>query len=63
MSFSFMYIPIGVPTYHLESAQKEFDKSVALLKSIDNGVIVPDEMLLSVDKVNTFTEGKSPDLT
>ena len=62
MSFSFMYIPIGVPTYHLESAQKEFDKSVALLKSIDNGVIVPDEMLLSVDKVNTFTEGKSPDL-
>ncbi len=61
MSFSFMYIPIGVPTYHLESAQKEFDKSVALLKSIDNGVIVPDEMLLSVDKVNTFTEGKSPD--
>ena len=61
MSFSFMYIPIGVPTYHLESAQKEFDKSVALLKSIDNGVIVPEEMLLSVDKVNTFTEGKSPD--
>ncbi|MBQ3904035.1 MAG: fucose isomerase [Eubacterium sp.] len=61
MSFSFMYIPIGVPTYHLESAQKEFDKSVALLKSIDNGVIVPDEMLLSVDKVNAFTEGKSPD--
>ncbi|MBR6392130.1 MAG: fucose isomerase [Eubacterium sp.] len=61
MSFSFVYIPIGVPTYHLESAQKEFDKSVALLKSIDNGVIVPDEMLLSVDKVNTFTEGKSPD--
>lgn len=62
MSFNFMYIPIGVPTYHLESAQKEFDKSVKLLKSIDKDVIVPDEMLLGVDKVNAFTEGKNPDL-
>lgn len=62
MSFSFMYIPIGVPTYHLESAQKEFDKSVKLLKSIDKDVIVPDEMLLSVDKLNAFTDGETPDL-
>ena len=57
-----MYIPIGVPTFHLESAQKEFDKSVELLKSIDGGVTVPDEMLLGIDKVNAFIEGKKPDL-
>ena len=57
-----MYIPIGVPTFHLESAQKEFDKSVELLKSIDKDVVVPDEMLLSIDKVNAFIEGKTPDL-
>ena len=62
MSFEYLYIPIGVPTFHLESAQKEFDKSVALLKSIDDSVVVPDEMLLSIDKLNAFTEGKNPDL-
>ena len=62
MSFEFLYIPIGVPTFHLESAQAEFDKSVALLKSIDESVIVPDEMLLSLDKLNVFLEGKNPDL-
>ena len=57
-----MYIPIGVPTFHLESAQKEFDKSVALLKSIDETVDVPEEMLLSIDKLNSFVENKNPDL-
>ncbi len=62
MSFSYLYIPIGVPTYHLESAQKEFDKSVALLKSIDKGVVVPSEMLLSIDKLNDFIKGRKPDL-
>lgn len=62
MAFEFMYIPIGVPTFHLESAQKEFDKSVALLKEIDENVIVPEEMLLSIDKLNAFTANRHPDL-
>ena len=35
MSFTSAYIPIGVPTFHLESAQKEFEKSAALLQSLD----------------------------
>jgi L-fucose isomerase-like protein len=62
MSFEFIYVPFGVPTFHLESAQKEFDKSVSLLRSIDSEVKVPDEMLLSLDKLNAFLEGKNPDL-
>ncbi|MBQ7739964.1 MAG: fucose isomerase [Eubacterium sp.] len=62
MSFEFLYIPIGVPTFHLESAKAEFDKSISLLKSIDENVTVPDEMLLSIDKLNAFIEGKKPDL-
>ena len=62
MSFNYLYIPIGVPTFHLESAQKEFEKSISLLKSIDEGAVVPDEMLLSIDKLNAFVEGKNPDL-
>ncbi len=62
MDFEFLYIPIGVPTFHLKSAQKEFDKSVEMLKSIDGGGKYPDEMLLSLDKLNTFLAGKNPDL-
>ncbi|MBO5494642.1 MAG: fucose isomerase [Eubacterium sp.] len=62
MDFEFLYIPIGVPTFHLESAQKEFDKSVNMLKSIDGAGKYPEEMLLSIDKLNAFLEGKNPDL-
>lgn len=61
-NFTYAYIPIGVPTFHLESAQKEFDKSVELLKSINENVVVPDEMLLSIDKLNAFLDGINPDL-
>ena len=61
MEFNYLYLPIGVPTFHLESAQKEFDKSVALLKSVDDAVVVPDEMLLSLDKLHAFMDDKHPD--
>ncbi len=60
--FNSVYIPIGVPTFHLESAQKEFEKSIKLLKGIDNDVIVPSEMLLSIDKLNDFMAEQNPDL-
>ncbi len=60
--FNIAYVPIGVPTFHLESAQKEFDKSVLLLKSVTENVIVPSEMLLSIDKLNAFLDGIDPDL-
>ena len=61
MDYQCLYLPIGVPTFHLESAQKEFDKSVFLLKSIDNNIVCPDEMLLGIDKLNAFSEGKTAD--
>ena len=60
--FQVAYLPIGVPTFHLESAQKEFDKSVELLKSIEENVAVPKEMLLSLDLLREFMEGLEPDL-
>ena len=61
MNFNYLYIPIGAPTFHLESAQKEFEKSIALLKELDDSVIYPDEMLLTLDKLHAFMEGKNPD--
>lgn len=60
MNNEIIYLPIGVPTFHLESAQAEFEKSVALLKSIDKNIKAPDEMLLTVDKLNEFSEDKNP---
>ncbi|MCH5315919.1 MAG: fucose isomerase [Eubacterium sp.] len=62
MNFEILYAPIGVPTFHLESAQREFDKSRELLRQIDKNVLLPDEMLLDIDKLNVFLNGKNPDL-
>ena len=31
--FQVAYIPIGVPTFHLESAQIQFEKSIEMIKS------------------------------
>ena len=60
--FQVAYIPIGVPTFHLESAQKEFDRSAELLRVITEDVVVPGEMLLSLDLLKSFVEGLQPDL-
>ena len=60
--FQLAYVPIGVPTFHLESAQKEYEKSVALLNTLTDAVKSPSEMLLSVDKLNEFLDSINPDL-
>ncbi len=60
--FEVIYCPIGVPTFHLESAQREFDASIKLIRSIEPDVIVPDEMILSINLLREFLEGKNPDL-
>lgn len=61
MKFSAAYIPIGVGTFHLESAQNEFEKSIKLLRSIDESVAVPDEMLLTIDKLTAYLDTLNPD--
>ena len=35
MSFCPVYIPVGVPTFHLESAQDQFERSIRLLRGLD----------------------------
>lgn len=60
--FQIAYVPIGVPTFHLESAKIQFDGSVRLLKSLCDNVAVPDDMLLSIDKLKAFLDTISPDL-
>ncbi len=61
-SFTPVYVPVGVPTFHLESARRQFDLSVGLLRSIDERFAVPEEMLLSIDDLHAFLDSVTPDL-
>ena len=54
--FKAMYVPVGVPTFHLESAQAQLDASVAMLKGIDADFIVPDKMILSIADLNAYLD-------
>lgn len=60
--FQVAYIPVGVPTFHLESAQKEFEKSIDLLKKITDALAVPEKMLLSLGDLNAFLDTIQPSL-
>ena len=62
MSFCPVYVPVGVPTFHLESAQDQFERSVKLLKGLDENFVVPDEMLLSLDALRDYLKPLQPDL-
>lgn len=60
MNQQILYCPVGVPTFHLESARAEFEKSVGLLCETDKNILFPDEMLLSIEKLKAFIRDKTP---
>lgn len=60
--FQIAYIPIGVPTFHLESAQIQFDNSINAIKSVTDDCVFPSEMLLTMDKLEAFLAEISPSL-
>ena len=62
MKYQVAYIPIGVPTFHLESAQVEFDKSVGLISSLTEDGVYPDKMLLSMDDLCAYLDTINPGL-
>lgn len=59
--FKAAYVPVGVPTFDLESAQAQFELSVKLLKGIDPSCICPEKILLSVDELCSFLSQQAPD--
>ncbi len=62
INFKAVYIPVGVPTFDLDHASDQFEKSKELLKSIKEDFIFPDEMLLSIDKLSAYLDGLDPDV-
>lgn len=62
MSFKVVYVPIGVPTFHLESAQDQFEKSVKMIEGLTNSGIYPDAPLLTIDDLKKYLHGLKADL-
>ncbi len=62
MSYCPVYIPVGVPTFHLESAQEQFERSVKQLKAIDPRFICSEKMLLTLDDLKNYLDTLQPDL-
>lgn len=62
MKFQVAYVPIGVGTFHLESAQAAFDQSKELLSSLTDAAVYPENMLLTMDALNRYLDELHPDL-
>lgn len=62
MKFQVVYLPVGVSTFHMESAQKAFEDSKRMLRSITGDGIYPEKILFSPEEIKQFLEGLSPDL-
>jgi L-fucose isomerase-like protein len=60
--FQVVYIPIGVPTFHQESAKDQYQQSVSLLESLTPHCVYPDGPLLSVLEIKDFLRDKNADL-
>lgn len=62
MGFQVAYVPIGVGTYHLETAQDQFERSIKMLGSLTDSCVYPDKMLLTVDDLKAYLDTINPDL-
>ena len=68
-AFQVAYLPIGVPTFHLETARARVEKTRDLLADIifdlgfsEEALAAPEDLLLSVDAVEEFLAGQTPSL-
>jgi L-fucose isomerase-like protein len=60
--FTPVYVPVGVPTFHMESAEDAFVRSCRALRSLDARFVCPAEKLLSIDALKAYLADLSPDL-
>ncbi|MBR6040458.1 MAG: fucose isomerase [Clostridia bacterium] len=60
--FTPVYVPVGVGTFHMESAEDAFARSCTALRSLDERFVCPAEKLLSIDSLHAYLEPLDPDL-
>lgn len=56
-----LYLPIGVPTFELVSAKKLFDESIEMLSFLEDQLVAPSDMLLSLDDLNSILDENADD--
>ncbi len=61
-TFTPVYVPVGVPTFHMESAEDAFVRSSALLSALDPRFVIPGQKLLSIDALAAYLDPLKPDL-
>lgn len=62
MGFQVAYVPIGVGTFELVTAQNQFEKSIEMLKTLSEDCVYPDKMLLTLGDLNAYLNTIDPDL-
>jgi L-fucose isomerase-like protein len=60
--FQAAYIPIGVPTFHRESAEAQFRESINLIASITEDCVFPEAALFTLPDLRAFLDAVEPDL-
>lgn len=60
--FQVAYVPVGVPTFHLESAQIQFEASIRTIRGLTPDGVYPEKMLLSLEDLSAFLDGIHPDV-
>ena len=61
-SFQAVYVPMGVGTFHMPSAEEQFQSSIAMLREFCEDIIVPEEKILSTDALSAYLDTLEPDL-
>lgn len=56
------FVPIGVPTFHLESANDQFNRSVTLLNKLSDDCICPTSPLLQIEDLKAYLRTLDADL-
>ena len=60
--FTPVYVPVGVPTFHRESAADQFMRSKNLLRELDPSFVFPEEMLLGIDTLRAYLAAQQADM-
>lgn len=60
MSRTVVYVPAGVGTFHMESANEVFQQTVTFLKNLYYDVTVPEKILLSPEEVDSYLQDQNP---
>ena len=57
-----LFAPVGVGTFHMETAHTFFRASSEMLREIEPEILIPEDILLGVDPLKEWLQGKTPDL-